>query len=1369
MKKALRLENKYRLKALLICFLIGLKAISQTQPVFQKLDQANGLSNGRVTCIVKEERGFVWIGTKDGLNRFDGFEFKVYNKKNSNIGSNDISDILIDTKGRLWISTLGGGLNLYDRFTDTFKVYRNIQDDSTSIASNQVNTIFEDSHGKLWLGTENGLSKFDDEENMFKSFTFISDSLNSSSYNSIRSICEGSDGNLWVGTFGGGINKFDIQNQNFVQFPADNNFFTDFVHVVYPLKNNEILIGTSGGGLVKINEINHKFSKFFEGPLKQKYDINIVRTIHKDSKGNLWIGTDGKGVLKITNMYSTKPSVHNFLYNSQIKSSLSGNAVYEIIEDDNFNIWIGTAWNGVNILNQTSKYDFLYSDIKGIDPSPVLSIYQADDKLLLGLDGNGLTVFNNKYEGTTYYNKENKKFIGGDYIQFISRSHDKKFWLATFANGLINFNSETGKYKQFKHDSKNNKSLSYNDVRYVLEDEHKNLWVATWGGGLNYLNTKKEEFKSFRENKNSANSINSDNVISLQKDERGNLWIATFGGGINFFDPVTEKFQHFVHDENNPNSISGNNIFSILLDSKNNLWIGTSGEGLNRLDIENNKIERFSNNDQIKYGTITAIVEDNNGIIWFSTKQGIINYNYETGKFNNYPELSGEFHINSAFKDQNGYLYFGGTTGVIKFNPKTITVDSTQPEVTLTSFKLFNKEVEIGKDKILSKPVSLQDHITLAHDDDVITFEFAALQFPFASGCEYSIKMENFDEDWRYIGKDRTATYTNLPPGKYEFKVRSKNSGNDWGQNYTSVKITILKPFWLKWWAILFYIFFFVITIYLFIKYIIAWEQIKSKLRLEQLTHEKDTELHKLKQQFFTNISHEIRTPVTLILGAISRLFESESIVEKQHYNAVSTIKKSSNHLLRLTNELLDFRKLETDEIKLKITQNNWVDFCNEIFLSFNEVALKNNIQYTFNVQQENILLWFDKSQLEKVIYNLLSNAFKFTGENGKITLNVYCNEESAFLEVEDTGVGISKKQVSNIFNRFYQTQSPEEVKEIGFGLGLSISKEIMKRHHGNIFVNSEENVGSKFTISLKHNNKHFKPAEIVYDYKDEEEISRYVFNSAEEKSLTLNHSLSHINIKNQRDSTVLIVEDNIEIQNLLGDLLCKDFNILQAPNGKEALTIANDNIPDLIISDVMMPVMDGITLTNKLKLNPVTSHIPVILLTARTSYIHKQEGYETGADDYITKPFNHALLKTRVKNILRNRQLLREKFNTEALTKPADLAINKVDQAFLEKLMKIIEENIDKNDLNAKFLTKELGMSHSVIYKKIKSLTGLTFLDFVRDFKLKRARQLIEKYNYSVSDACYKVGYSDRKYFSRLFKQKFGKNPSDFAKGNSQ
>lgn len=1345
---------KLVLNFFIVFFLGSFIGFSQSQPVFKKINQSSGLSNGRITSMAKEKNGFVWIGTNNGLNRYDGLGFKIYNKRNSTIGSNDISDILIDSKNRIWITTLGGGLNYYNPLNDTFQVFKNNPNNSKSLMSNNVSTLIEDSKGLIWLGTEKGLCCFNPISRQFVSYTNQFNNNQTKKSNSITSIYEDKNKDLWIGTFGNGLFLFDRTQKKFNQIKSEEIQVSDFINVISALNPDKILIGTSGSGLLVYDLATQKFSDYLKKNLSLKQEINIVRAVKIDSKNNLWIGTDGNGLFEVEYPNAKNPVIHNYLYNSQLETSLSGNAIYDIMDDADSNIWIGTAWNGISVLDKKNRSELLFSDIAGLNPSPVLSIYKKDKTLYLGLDGEGLTVFNTQTNKVKYYNeKHHNSTIKGNYIQKITATKDGTLWLGTFKNGLVKFNENTNQFTQYKHRFENKSSISYDDVRDIIEDKNNRLWIATWGGGLNYFDPKTEKFISYRESTTNNETINSDNLIDMVADGE-KIWIATFGGGLNLLDTQKGIFRYFKYKDSDPTTVSNNNIFSLCKDSKGYLWIGTAGGGINRMNLKTQQIERFEKNDNIKYQTVTGIIEDDNGTIWFSTKQGIINYSYATKTFNNLPKIASEFHINSIFKDEKGWVYFGGIDGVVKLNPKTIEVNSKPPKVKLTNFKLFNKEVAIEKNGILTQDIAFTNEITLDHYQDVLTFEFSALQFPFSNSCEYAIKMENFDEDWRFIGKDRTATFTNLSPGNYIFKVKSKEIGGQWGNDYVSVKIHILRPYWFQWWAFIIYGCVFVFLFYIFRKYTIAWGRLKTNLEFEKLTHEKDKELYTLKQQFFTNISHEIRTPVTLILSSINRLFDNGEMLESKQIKSAHTIRKNSNLLLQLVNELLDIRKFEANDVHLKITQGDFVSYCKEIYLSFSEIASDRNIDYTFDSEKPKIELWFDKNQLEKVLYNLLTNAFKFTKNGGAITVEIETDAEAVYLIVKDTGIGMSETYMNQIFNRFYQIKNSETDEKSGFGLGLSIAKEIIELHKGSIQVKSEKNKGSIFEVRLLKSNAHF--------YDNEIEKTAFVDNQGLE---TIQHLKQKIVKKEVKKETILIVEDNTEIQESLKEILHNDYLILHAFNGEEGLKVAAETFPDLIISDVMMPVMDGIELVKKLKLNTFTSHIPIIILTARTTVKNTMEGFETGADDYIAKPYDEELLKARISNLLNNRKLIREKFINENLLNPRELAISSPDQLFLERLYEILEPRLESNTLKAEVVAKEIGMSHSVMYKKIKALTGLSYVEFIRDYRLSIAKQLLQDLGYSVSDACYKVGYSDRKYFSKLFKDKFKKNPSEFLK----
>jgi signal transduction histidine kinase/ligand-binding sensor domain-containing protein/DNA-binding response OmpR family regulator len=1320
---------------LIILFLssIGCEFFSQTQPIFKKIDQSQGLSSSKITGIVKEKNGFIWISTQNGLNRYDGFSIKVYNQQNSNIQSNDISSLYLDRKNRIWLTTYGSGLNLYDKKNNQFISFKNSPEDTTTIISNRVSAILEDSQGLFWIGTEKGLSLFDYKSNKFYSYK-DTQQLN------IKSIWADKIGNLWLGTFANGLVFFNTKTKKVETLHAKSEKIINSINAITPLNSDKILLGTSGSGLLVFDLKTHQVSNFFDDNLSFINKVKIVRSIKKDRKDHLWIGTDGYGLFEVQYPNSKKPIVHNYMNNPQLPFSLSGNAVYVICEDADENIWIGTAWNAISVLDTKNQTEIMLSDIVGLNPNPVLSIFQNDSTIYLGLDGNGFNVFNKKNKQVDFYDYDK---IKAKYIQKITQTRDKNIWLGTFGNGLLKFNQKNKKVLKYSNIYNDKTSISFNDVRDIVEDEKGNLWIATWGGGLNYFDTKREKFTRFK--------ISNNNLISILKDQE-KIWITSYGGGLSLFDVKTKEVKNFRYQENDSTTISSNNLFSILKDSRGYLWIGTSGAGVNRIHIETNKVERFQDVENIKYKTITSIIEDDEHNIWFGSKQGIVKYSYSNKIFTTFNELSGDFHINSAYKDQQGFLYFGGIDGVVKFDPKTISNTNLQPSVKIRNFKIFNRDVGIGENEILKKNIELTKEITLEHFHNVLTFEFSALKFPVSKNCEYAIKMENFDDDWRNIGKDRTATYTNLSSGNYIFKVKSRENGATWSTDYTSIKLKILKPYWLTWWAFGFYFMVFLVMLYFIRKYIMAWGALKSSLELEKLRHEKDNELYNSKQQFFTNISHEIRTPLTLILSSINRLFDADKKDNKQ-MKAAHTIRRNSNLLLRLVNELLDVRKLETNDIHLQVSKNEFVSFAKEIFGSFVDIASDRTIEYNFKTEQTALYIWFDKNQLEKVIFNLLSNAFKFTNNQGKIEFKITATDKEVVFYVHDTGIGLSSDEQKKIFQRFYQVKYTHTEKNKGFGLGLSIVKDIVKLHKGTIKVSSEYKKGSSFKVKLLKGNDHFRDS------------TASIYEDLQENS-TIDALQKKISNRKKTLETILIAEDNLDIQDSLKEILEQEnYHILQAFDGVEALKIASTSLPDLIISDVMMPNMDGFELSKKIKSSGITSHIPIIILTAKTALKDKAEGYETGADAYIEKPYDEDILKNRIKNILKNRKLLKQKFLGSNLLNPKEIAINSKDQLFLENLYKILEENLQANNLKSQVIAQQLNMSYSSLYKKIKSLTGLTYMEFIRDYRLSIAKQLISEMGYSVSEACYKVGYSDRKYFSKLFKNKFKENPSYYLK----
>lgn len=1300
--------------------------------------------------MVQDSVGFMWIGTKNGLNRYDGVRFKVYNQRNSSLSSSDISVLKIDRKGRMWIGTIGGGLNLYDLRKDKFINYKNHFKKSTVQTGNNIYEITEDSDGKIWIGTENGLYLYNEKSNNFQLFCNKS---SSNGINSIKSICQINSQLFLIGTLGGGLFTFDKVKNKFAKIILSSSSplsVPEYINAISPYSSNQFLIGSNGNGLLLFDLQKKELSAFLNNT--DFKNISIIRCIKNENNRKFWIGTDGEGLLYFNKDDKQTTKVGHFINDSRQKTSLSNNTVNTIFLDNKKNIWLGTAWKGIDVIEKESgDIHYFYSDANGYNPLPVLSVSKTGDEVWMGTDGHGLSVYNLKSKSSSYNTNG-----GSEFIQCILPNKTGNYWVGTFSEGLILLNPNKQKIKQYKRQVNVQNTLPYNDVRSIVELESGNLWIGTWGGGLSYFDVEKQVFKNFRHSDN-PNSISSDDVLSVLKNEDGTLWIATFGGGINLFDPKTEKFKRFSVEKKNSNDDS-NHVFCFIKDLQNNLWLGTKN-GLYKFNTISNTFQRINIGNSFDSNTIVSMITDKKGFIWMGTKDGVYRYNSAKNIVNKLPEITREFHINSAFRDKEGILYFGGSDKVVSFNPDNLKFQNIYPKVLITDFRIFNKEANIGEKEILKNQIFFQKEIVLEHDQNVLTFDFSIQDYPFSYNREIVLKMVGFENEWRSIGTQNTTTFTNLSPGEYTLLIKVLSDDNM--SPPTELKIKILPPLWKTWWAYLLYMAVLVSLSLLYHQYSLKWAEIKNKLELEKLHREQEEKLHRIRQQFFTDISHEIRTPLTLIVNPLENLLKNGNFDAKQQ-KQLSGIRYNTNRLLKLVNELLNFRRLETGKVTLKVTRNDIVSFVNEIYLSYLQQSISMDINYEFKSSDDEILVWFDKSQLEKAVHNLISNAFKFTPKGKTILVLIKKSDTYVSIRVSDEGKGIPEEEMPHIFKRFYRKLTKND-DTVGFGIGLSVAKDIVELHSGNIQVKSKHNKGSKFTINLLFGKEHFPSEQIIYDEENQEEVASYL-------TLSENETI-HENSSNNEfaGSTILLIEDNKHLKEHLTEILSVDYIVFDAENGKEGIEKALDILPDVIISDVRMPVMDGITMCHKLKSDMRTSHIPVILLTARTLTSHKVEGYETGADAYLTKPFDEMVLKTRVKNLLNNRKLLRDRYSKEGIINPKEISLNSPDEKFLSTLVQIIEDNIGDENFSIDQLAKDMAMSHSNVYKKTKALTGMSVVQFVKDFRLKRAAQLLKENKFSIIDITYMVGYTDRRHFSEEFKKKYKKSPSMYMKDNLQ
>lgn len=1326
-------------------------AQGQNRPHFLHLSVDEGLSNGRITAMIQDSLGFIWIGTKNGLNRYDGKFMKIYNQQNSMLTSGDISSLAVDEEGILWVGTIGGGLCRYNEKKDSFYCYKSTKEVTSPIPSKNVNTFVQTTQDEVWIGTDKGLYKYSKKEDYFTRFP-VSISPFAAVSNNVQAICKINATKLLVGTNGAGLFVFDMEKQSFIPFDYSACHIEqppEFINSIIPYNGNQWLIGTNGNGLLLYDQDNNQLTNFF---LNTAYEnIAIIRTIHKDNENRFWIGTDGQGVLSFMGTNSKPVQIDHYFNDSRIKSSLSNNTVNVVFQDNQDNIWFGTAWKGIDIIKKESNHIRFYnSDAERYNTSPILSVLKYKCELWMGTDGNGLSIYSLANEN------ECNLLLQNEYIQCIVPSINGGFLVGTFSNGLLLLDDNKKLKRQYKREPNTLSSLPYNDVRSIVETESGNLWIGTWGGGLSFFDFDTEKFKTYRYSPNTVNSLSSNEVLSVVRNSDGTLWVTTFGGGINYFNPQTEKFKRISLTKNTTYSSGADYVFALVKDSDSVLWLGTK-DGLFRYNVQTKTSERIKIGNSIDSNTVMSLILDDKGLIWMGTKAGIYNYDPVRKKSRILIDTAQEFHINSVCKDEDGVLYFGGANRVDSFHPSFVDFEEVYPNVLITDLKLFNERVLVGENELLKTQIFYQKEIILKHNLNVLTFSFVAMDYPFSNHGEFAIKMEGFEEGWRNIGKQNSITFNKLPSGDYTFMVKLVQDGVF--MEPVTLKVKILPPFWKTWYAYSLYAIVFFALLWGFHSYSVRWAAIKNKLKMERLHREQEDKLHELKQQFFTNISHEIRTPLTLIINPLENLLKKGGFTRKQQ-KQLMVIRYNTKRLLNLVNELLNFRQLESGNINLKSTQNDLVVFSKEIYLSYVQLAKNKNINYRFKSTEEEIWVWFDKFQLEMAIHNLLSNAFKFTNSEGTIQLILGKGEDLASIRISDTGKGIRKEKIPHIFKRFYQKRNYEDMEQ-GFGIGLSIVKDIVEMHSGTVHVKSKFARGSKFTITLPLGNAHFSEGQMGLEHETEQLSHCLLLNSIQRnQEQVINDEFS--------GTIVLVIEDNTHIRHYLNEILSENYVVFEAKNGKEGLEKAKEVIPDVIISDVLMPDLDGISLCHRLKTDVCTSHIPIILLTARTLSSHKIDGYQIGADAYLTKPFDENVLKSRVENLLNNRKLLREKFIKDDILKPKEVTLNSPDHKFLSQITQLIEDNIDNTEFSVDQLAKDMAMSHSNVYKKMKALTGLTLVKFLKDFRLKRAAQVLKQQNLPIIDVAFMVGYTDRRHFSREFKKKFKLSPSAYSKKRS-
>ncbi len=1295
--------------------------------------------------IIEDHSGYIWMRYSKGIAKYDGYNFMhipiddIFDQFESD---DQITGLAKDFKDNIWITSKNGQVSVCDTLGN-FNILETTK-------GKKIKLVYTNNQSTI-LGTESGkIYKYNYNTDQLELITTIPDISQNSL--EILDLVETKDKKLFISTDKGKIFQYSPLKNELKSLRGPYSDYPGLLQLELD-HSNKLWIGSEVFGLFAYDITQKQFvqDNLFKDPL---YNIKseLFIKLFCDSKGYLWAGTDGGGLYRVdTNNGKIQLFVHNVTNNF----SLSSNTVIDVYEDSNRNIWVLTNYAGIHVLPEINNTLQYYEGTENNTPTKVLSIYKSKKGILwIGTDGSGITRID------TQANKR-KQFLSGNdlkkgfYIQSITEDEQLNLWLGTYKNGLWHYDSKTKIFKRIY--IKNLTGQNNQDVRTVFTDSKNRIWVGS-SLSLNIYSGNKKLLASF---KNNTHGLRGEICESIVEDQQGTIWIGYYKGGLFKFeedqaDIANSNFANinYYDQEKFKNDIPG--IRSMSFDESGLLWLINSHGTLhvyNPKDYSFKTYKYFSAFEDINFKSILVEDKDN---LWLSSTHGIFHFNVKDSTAVNYLDTDGFqdnlFISRSAFKDKDGTLYFGGINGLNGFIPKEIKKKSTVAKLFINSIDILNKPAETIIPKQINSDIQYQKKIILKPDESSFTFRFSALDNVLNHNYHYSYRLKGFDKEWVEVKNERLASYTNIPSGNYTFEVKAGTKKNVWDIPSKKIDVIILQPFWNRPFAYFGYALL-LIVIAVSTK---NWYDLKKNLISEKISSKNEKELHDLKMNFFAKMSHEIQTPLTLISGPIEDMLiresESGNLLLKQRLQIISNnVKRLSKIVFILTS----VRNIELGKTRLRVSQNNLFKELNNIAISFNEQARLKNIDFSINCPKNLSEIWYDSEKFEHIIYNLLSNAFKFTPKEGNIRLIALPinHKNSIKISVSNSGPGISKDDMENIFTLFYQ--SKEGKKSKGTGIGLALTKELIDLHRGKIEVDSNPVEGTTFTIILP----------ITKDaYLEEEKI---ITQTEKVKPVPPEKTSPEIekNLPSEPGKTILIVEDNVELLHYLKELFSPVYKVILAENGKEGYNSAKNDQPDLILSDIMMPEMDGIEMCKKIQNNKLIKHIPIVLLTAKNSTRSKISALESGAIEFINKPFNTNELLLKINNIISSTEQIISKYKKEIITNP-EINIDKSnDDIFLENLIKEINDKIENPNFKMEELSEALNMSYSVLYRKCQAITGKSLIDLVRFLRLKKAAIVIGKYGYNVAEAAYVSGFNDPKYFSKCFKKEFGSSPNVFKK----
>lgn len=1338
---------------------------SQIPDYTTSLSITQGLSNNSVRCIFQDKKGFMWFGTFDGLNRYDGYNFKIFRNRfndSTSLLHNYIYAIAEDAKQQIWIGS-GQGLNILDPELDAFSsaYYRNSYNKKISRFNYSVTCIKADRSGNLFIGTNNAGVYFKPRNTDL--CIQLPLALKSTGQNMLicQGIAFGKDNTTWAFMEGVGLCKYDYQKRELIL--VDNSIH--HANCISAADDGFVWLGTNKGLLkysITEKRIIQNYSARRQGLTSDNITSLLISNDHK-----IYIGTDGGG-LNIFDLSANKISS----FGQQTNGIITHKVILDAYQDRDKRIWVATMRNGIDIID-ASKANFhtvtqLYGQQNTLANNFVSAFCEVSKATLwIGTEDGGISVWNRQTGQFCNFSHSaaNSGSLSSNYVTSILKDHTGQVWVASFSGGVDRYNASANNFEHLQ--CKNISTGTVNkDVWLLFEDGKKRLWAGTYGEGRLYIFDRKlNKFNVFDQNISDP--------YSFYEDSKGQLWCGTAESLIKI--DTTQKRSHIFYRLDKP-------VRAIFEDKAGRFWIGTEGGGLCLFNRTTGAVQqRFTEGQGLPNNAVLNILEDDKGKIWLSTFHGLACFDYKRLHFNNFYQSDGlqsnQFSFSAALKLSTGELAFGGIKGFNIFSPDSIHTRHIAPEIVFTDIDINSKDIK--RTNLITDNKNDVTGIRVPYKDAVLSFSFAGLDYSSPEHIRYAYYLDGWDKDWVVAGEQRTINYNNLPEGNYTLKVKSTNAAGEWSNNQRSLSVIILPPWFRTWWAYLIYIAVIASAAYVFINYRVSQQKLKYQIAMERMNSEREHEINIRKTSFFTYVSHEFRTPLMLIINPLQEVIER---MDSKSYPELNVVYRNARRLLSLIDQLLLFNKTEARQTDMQISKIDLLDLCKTAFESFAYQAGNRKINYEFRCDpDEAIWIYGDKAKLEVILYNLLSNAFKFVRPEGSISFALENRTDNVLITIYDNGAGIAPDVGDNIFEKFYRASDQQSTQKAGFGIGLYLVRQFVELHKGRISYKSIKGEGTEFSINLFKGKEHFGSAPIdetstegtvflselageqaVITYKDKAGNTADKHNAVPEKGHECNGNVGQITYSKK---TMLVIDDHPDVRNYIKQIFRDQFILLEAGNGEEGIKIAKEYIPDIILSDIMMDGKNGLELCYDIKQNPSLTHIPIILITASSSNELRLTGIKNGADDYITKPINKELLKARIDTLLQNRNNLQTYFYRKVTLNENNIKISEEEQQFIDKCISIIESRLEDEAFGVDDLAEALHMSRSNLFKKIKAVCNQTPNNFVKYVRLRRAAELFISTAHNVNEVAMLVGFKDVKYFREQFFQLFGLNPSEYIK----